>query len=134
MNDAVNIFEDSFSRALVNHGYNKEFIERFYDLFIARSEKIADLFKDTNMAAQKTMLHDSLNYMLEYYRHPDNDVHLKHIKNVHGNTGLNIPADFYDLWLDCLIEALKNHDPEFNDKVEQAWRTILAPGIQYMRE
>jgi len=133
MSDTSELFSASFARALKNDSYNKAFIESFYDKFIATSPQIAAMFKNTNMATQKTMLHDSLNYMVEFYKNPQATTHLQHIQNVHGKSGLNIPQEYYHIWLDSLIETLKIYDPLFDAATEQAWRTVLTRGIQFMQ-
>ena len=43
------------------------------------------------------------------------------------------PPRLYDLWLECLIEAVRGHDPQFSAELESAWRETLAFGIDYMR-
>ncbi|MDH3639461.1 MAG: globin [Gammaproteobacteria bacterium] len=132
MPDASEVFRASFARAVGDTGYNDEFIQRFYDIFMAKSSEIAQMFSNTNMTVQKTMLHDSLHYLLGYYNSGVPNVHLKHIKKVHGASGANIPDRFYALWLDSLIEAVKDKDPQFDRDVEQAWRRVMAPGIEYL--
>lgn len=132
MSDASEVFRGSFARAVGDTSYNDEFIQRFYEIFMAKSPEIAQLFKNTNMAVQKTMLHDSLHYLLNYYDSGVPNVPLNHIREIHGEGGLNIPDRLYELWLDSLIEAVKDKDPQFNRDVEQAWRRVMAPGIEYM--
>ena len=46
---------------------------------------------------------------------------------------LDIRPGLYDTWLDCLIQAVRKHDVQFSSEVEEAWRTTLRPGIEYMR-
>ena len=51
----------------------------------------------------------------------------------HSRRGLDIRPALYDTWLDCLVAAAKQFDPQFSTVVESAWRTTLAPGIERMR-
>jgi hypothetical protein len=92
------------------------------------------MFEDTNMAVQKTMLHDSLQYLVEYYRTGVPSVHLERIRKVHSAEGVNVPPRFYDAWLDSLVQAVSEHDPQFDGRVERAWRHVMASGIAYMME
>jgi len=32
-----------------------------------------------------------------------------------------------------LLETVKRHDPKHSSEIEEAWRTTLASGIEYMR-
>jgi hemoglobin-like flavoprotein len=51
----------------------------------------------------------------------------------HSHTDLDVRPTLYDTWLDCLIEAARQHDPQFTAEVEDAWRKTLAPGIERLR-
>ncbi len=133
MKDYVDIFNASFARALQNDSFNCDFISRFYDIFVGKSDEVAKLFGDTNMSAQKTMLHDSLHYMVEFFTSAKTGPHMESIARIHGRRELGISDEMYDLWLESLMEALKEFDPEFNDQVELAWRLVLSPGITYMK-
>lgn len=67
MSDYLKTFEDSYQRALGHQSYKRDFIERFYDIFLGQFETIANMFRNTSMSTQKTMLHDSLNRLVEFY-------------------------------------------------------------------
>ena len=62
---------------------------------------------------------------------PSNEI--QRLAKVHGKDNLNIPADFYDIWLDCMIETLEEFDPKFDEYIETYWRVMMAPGIEYMK-
>jgi len=51
----------------------------------------------------------------------------------HGRQDLDIPPGLYDLWLDCLLQAARRHDPQFSPEIEAAWRRDAGRGIEYMR-
>ena len=40
---------------------------------------------------------------------------------------------FYDLWLECLIEAVSEFDPNYSPAIEKAWRKTMQTGIYHMR-
>src|SRR6266571_4342500 len=48
----------------------------------------------------------------------------------HAHSDLDVRPAHYDTWLECLLEAARQHDPEFSADVEDAWRKTLAPGIE----
>ena len=52
----------------------------------------------------------------------------------HSRRDLDIRPELYDLWIDCLVETARAHDPEFGPEVESAWRETLTVGANYMRE
>jgi len=39
----------------------------------------------------------------------------------------------YDLWVACLIETARAHDPQFVPEVERAWRETLTQVADYMK-
>ena len=133
MKDYVETFEHSLARAVGGGEYNHAFIERFYEIFTARSVDIAALFRDTDMSAQRAMLHDSLLYLVDFFKTRKINPFLARIAKVHGRAGLDIPDSMYDIWLDCLLDAVREFDTEFDDDVELAWRLVLAPGVAYMK-
>ncbi len=133
MQDYVDIFNASFARALKNDSYNCDFICRFYEIFLSKSDAIANLFSNTNMSAQKTMLHDSLHYMLEFFESAKTGPHMESIARVHSRPQHAIDDEMYDDWVESLMEALREFDPLFDDQVELAWRLVLSPGITYMK-
>ena len=51
----------------------------------------------------------------------------------HSRNDLDIRPALYDLWLECLIDTVRGHDPQFSAELEAAWRDTLAFGIDYMR-
>ncbi len=127
------IFADSMLRVLGNGAYNREFISDFYDIFLGTSPEVADKFKRTDMSAQRTMLHDSLQMMVDFNRTRVPTPSLEKLAEVHSRRGHDISPAFYDLWLDSLVAAVSRHDPEFDRDVELAWRIALSPGICFMR-
>lgn len=127
------LFDASHQRMLGNGCYNVDLIDEFYRLFIAKSDVIAQLFTHTNMSAQKTMLHDSLDLLVEFSRTKTTTLELQKLAKIHGKGGKDVPLYLFDIWLDSLMEAFYGKDNEFNQTEELAWRLILAPGITYIK-
>ena len=50
-----------------------------------------------------------------------------------GRDRLDIPKEFYDIWLESLIQTVAERDPEFDVKVDTTWRVVMAPGIEYKK-
>lgn len=127
------VFDGSFERVLGTGAYNPAFIADFYADFLSASPFIKERFEQTDMSAQRTMLHDSLLLLIEFNRTRSADRRLRQLAEVHSRRGQDIPPEFYDLWLTSLVKAVAVHDPEFSDDVELAWRIALMPGITFMR-
>ena len=109
-------------------------IARFYEIFLMSSDEVADKFRNTDMATQERVLMASFYLMmLGHDGQVDGKAHYERLATLHDRAHLDIRPELYDLWLDCLVEAVAEFDPEFSDPVEKAWREMMAPGIRFMK-
>ncbi len=133
MKDYAELFNESYERTLAFREEGQQFLDRFYDRFFSQAPEIAELFKTAHMGTQKTMLQDSLFYMRDFFLYRKANEYMVQLAKVHSKAGKNIRPALYDVWLDSLIETVREYDPEFNDDIELAWRIALSPGITYMK-
>jgi hemoglobin-like flavoprotein len=124
------LFNDSLERCTSG----RRFLDRFYELFVASSAEVAAKFANTDFRVQKAALKVSL-YMImaSIERKPEGTVHLERIAARHSRSGLDIGPHLYDLWLDCLIQAVRECDPLFGEETEQAWRRVMRVGIEFLK-
>jgi hemoglobin-like flavoprotein len=127
------VFSDSYRRIMGDGAYNPAFIARFYEIFLDASPEVSKRFATTDMSRQKTMLHDSLDTLVDFSRSRRLSAQMQHLAEVHSARGRDIPPDMYTLWLDSLIATVAAFDPDFDRGVELAWRLMLAPGICYLQ-
>ena len=126
--EEIAVFNDSLARCRLT-----DFLERFYRLFLASSAEVAEKFEGTDFRRQRLMVARAL-YLLIGVASGDPAIEeLEPIANVHGPAGRNIQPELYDLWLECLLRAVRECDPFFNRKIEHAWRTMLRFGIEFMK-
>jgi hemoglobin-like flavoprotein len=59
--------------------------------------------------------------------------YLEEIADLHSSRRMDIKPEMYDLWLECLIQTLREFDPLFDDKVERVWRSLMNRGIGLMK-
>ena len=124
------LFNDSLERCTAN----SEFLDRFYDLFLASSKEVAEKYRHTDFSRQKTMLKASLYMMiLAAEGRTEIQAHLQRIAKRHSRTDLNIRPDLYTLWLDCLVQAARECDTRFTPETEAAWRKVMEWGIMFMK-
>ena len=126
-------FLASFNRCRTSAG----FLEAFYERFVASSEEIREKFKGTDMKRQVRMLEDSLFVVAVAVQGEEGSLargDLPRIAARHSRQDLDIRPGLYDLWLECLIETVRTHDPQFSSEIEAAWRETLGFGIDKMRE
>jgi hemoglobin-like flavoprotein len=125
----IELFNDSLERTS-----GTPFLERFYDLFVSASPEVAAKFAHTDFGQQRRALKVSLYMMMSAaLGHPEGNLHLKRIARRHSQAELAIRPELYDLWLDCLVQAVGEHDRAFSGETERAWRSVLAPGIEFMK-
>ena len=133
MQDYLELFTESHKRATTARVDGKEFLEKFYEMFIGRSEEIAEKFKNTDMQRQREHLHMSLNHMIYFSIDRRASEELLRVGRMHGGANLNIRPGLYEDWLDSLLDAVKLFDGDYDQEVDLAWRVILAPGVAYMK-
>lgn len=121
---------DSLSRCIAD----ASFLERFYDKLMASSTEIKDKFSQTDFDRQKKVLQDSLFVMLVAAGAKGGlaQKELSRLGERHSKEQLDIKPEWYENWLDSLVEAVKETDPSYTDEVAQAWRKALEPGIDYL--
>jgi hemoglobin-like flavoprotein len=128
-------FEASYSRIFGDQVGISEagdaFFVRFYELFLASSPQVRELFAHTDMTRQVTMLRRSLFELVTFYVSGIVSEPLRAIAQVHQHLQLN--PDMYDDWLDALVATAREFDRECDELTEYAWRLALMPGITYMK-
>ncbi|MCA9175668.1 MAG: HAMP domain-containing protein [Planctomycetales bacterium] len=109
---------------------NTGVLETFYRNLLAADYRVMEHFSHTDMQKQKDMLRKSLEYVLAYPTgHPDARRRVENIGRSHDVNGLGITPDLYEVWRDCLIDALKVHDELWNAQLERMWKKQLQPAI-----
>ncbi|MCE9640090.1 MAG: globin [Betaproteobacteria bacterium] len=125
----VELFNDSIERC----SCKPEFLRRFYALFLASSDTVGRKFEHTDLQKQARMLKTSLYIMMLAGGDTEKAVHLERLARRHSKADLGIKPELYDLWLDRLVQAVREFDPLCNKETERAWRSVLQPGIDFMK-
>jgi hemoglobin-like flavoprotein len=130
--EPVETFMSSLTRCLAK----PDFLLDFYGAFMASSDEIREKFKDTDFKRQTQVLSESLWAMALAAQGLEGSPargDLPLLAQRHDHRHLDIRPEHYDNWLECLIGSARRHDPVFTPEVEDAWRSTLAVGIEYMR-
>jgi len=110
------------------------FLDTFYNAFMATSPEVARLFKNTDFTRQKKMLQMSLNLLISHAMGIGIvDGYLHQLAEKHSRHHLNVEPHHYTAWLNSLMKAVKQHDPKYTPALEQAWRTGLGHGIELIK-
>jgi truncated hemoglobin YjbI len=131
--DYGNIFDASYSRVLNQPRRAEAFVDTFYQKFIASSQAVSKKFEGVDMERQKRVLRRSLGHLSTFFIDETAGSELETLAEMHSRREKDIEPALYDLWLECLIESLREHDPDFDDEVELSWRLCLSAGITYMK-
>lgn len=119
-----------FGRGIGTDESSDPFFGAFYQRFLA-DPVIAELFADTDMSRQTTMLRKSFFHLAGFYVTNAPSGELERMAQVHYRIGIG--AEHYDRWLDCLVATVAEFDPECDEATELAWRWALTPGITFMK-
>jgi hemoglobin-like flavoprotein len=106
------------------------FFAAFYRRFLADPET-ADLFHNTDMQRQVTMLRKSFFHLAGFYVTSAPSGELERMAQLHFRLGIS--AEHYDRWLECLVATVAEFDPECDATTELAWCWALTPGITFMK-
>lgn len=124
----------TFDASLRRCDASPDFLDRFYERFLSSSPKVKEKFAHTDFERQKRLLRASFYLILMAAEDPDSDpgVYLEKIAVRHSASDLDIGSELYDLWLDSLLEVVKECDPHYDTEVEEAWDRMMGIGISYM--
>ncbi len=113
---------------------NPRFLDTFYEKFLAASPKVRERFAGTDFERQKRALRGSLWMILlaaeDEERGPER--YLGSLAEMHSARHLDIGAELYDLWLDCLLATVAECDPEHTPELRGAWEQVMMVGVRYM--
>ncbi len=123
-------FDDSLQRCNAKRGFEN----RFYEIFLASSPKVAEKFANTDFVRQKRALRASLHTILLAVGDQENgpDKYLRDLAEQHSSRELDIGAELYDYWLDSLLRAVEEYDPEYGPEVKDAWEQVMMVGVSYL--
>jgi len=124
----------TFDQSLHRCDSNPQFLDLFYERFLASSPKVRQRFENTDFAKQKRLLRASFYLILLASEDPENgpERYLGYLATRHSASDLAIGSELYDLWLDSLLATVQECDPEYNPEVEEAWEGMMGIGIDYM--
>lgn len=123
----MNTFENSKNRILSD----KTFLPDFYTRLIEKHAHLAHLFKNVNMDTQVKMLEMSLTELIDI-KDMNSDLLNKWCDLSRRHLELGVEPAHLKQWMDCLIETIKAHDPDFDESTEHAWREKLDQVIAIM--
>lgn len=109
---------------------NQAFLDRFYERFTTKSPVIADMFQNTDMAAQKKLLRSGISFLTQFARGSEfAGMKIDALGKSHSRSEINVDPSLYPLWVSALIETLAEFDTDWSPELEVAWRDAVQKGI-----
>lgn len=127
MQDEFVDVQNSYGRCL----RSGRFIERFYDILMDSHPAMRPAFARTDMARQRRALRQGLSNAILYGG--GNALVQRTVEAVaelHSRRGrAPVPPKLYAYWVDSLVQAVRESDPQASPALEARWRQALAPVI-----
>lgn len=127
----IELFNDSLARCL----RGDRLFQHFYDAFLASSEEVRAKFRHTDFRKQIRVLKSSFYMLVEYLAlgWPECEAYLERIAAAHSKRERDVAPHLYDLWLECLLQAVKECDEQYSPQVDAAWRYVMGAGINFLK-
>jgi len=134
MIDFMERFNESYEKVLgLEESDHVHFFHRFYEIFTAKSPVVVEKFSQTDLRKQEQMMRRSLAFIVNFFVNNKTTEYFTNLAKIHGQNDLDIHPDLYDVWMEALLETVKEHSTNFTPETGLAWRIVLAPGIQFMK-
>jgi hemoglobin-like flavoprotein len=129
MSETFDDLQTSYGRCLRNGG----FIARFYEIFVASHPDIPGLFKNTDFSVQFLALRRGISAAITHASGSTLSRRMMtEMAQVHSKRGrAPVPPTLYPYWVDSLLRAIAEHDPEYDFVLEQRWRKALDHTTEY---
>ncbi len=112
-----------------------DFFICFYSNFFRQCPEVEPLFAQTDFERQRGLLRHAIGLLLIFPRHEKTEpTVLTRVADRHARGDLGISPDKYPAFVESLMQTVSEHDPEFDGRIDLAWRQSIAPGIAYMQD
>ncbi len=126
--DHLTVAQDSYARCCDRPG----FFDAFYQNLLGSSPEIPPMFAKTDFERQHKLLRHSLGVLLIYAKR-NNPALLERVAVRHSREDVNVDPSLYPHFVESLVQAVRECDPECCPEVEEAWRASIEPGIEFMK-
>ena len=125
--DTYDDLQASYGRCL----RNKDFIDRFYEIFLASHDDIPAYFAPTDFRTQRLALRRGISVAISYaggsglvQRTFDE------MAQVHSRAGrVPVQPELYSYWVDSLLKTIREFDPELTPALNGRWREAMGKTI-----
>lgn len=122
--------QQSFQRCLTN----KQFLFRFYEIFMSSHPDIRPMFTKTDFDKQIGLLRHGLSSALNFAGGTKiGQSVLKRIGETHSRGRMNISPELYPYWINSLVTAVAECDPKFTPDLDKRWRNAMTVATDFIR-
>jgi len=120
MADNYDDLQQSYGRCL----REKKFIERFYEIFLTSHPDIAPMFAKTDFQKQRMALRRGISSAISHAAGSSLSRRtIDQMADTHSRKGRTpVPPQLYPYWVDSLLLAVSETDPEVNPQLIARWR------------
>lgn len=116
--------QQSYGRCL----REKNFIERFYEIFLDSHPDIRPMFNKTDFQTQRMALRHGISAAISYASGSSLTKRtIDQMADVHSLKGhAPVPPQLYPYWIDCLVQTVKEKDPQVTPQLLSRWRQGMS--------
>lgn len=124
MTNAYDDLQQSYGRCL----RTKNFIDRFYEIFLDSHPDIRPMFAGTDFQKQRMALRHGISAALSHAAGSSLTARtVQQMSEVHSRKGrAPVPPEYYRYWLESLLQAVKETDPEVTPQLLERWRQGMS--------
>jgi hypothetical protein len=124
MSLGYNDLHTSYGRCLRSRG----FIERFYEVLLSRDPGLAPLFATTDFQKQHMALRRGISLAISWAAGDGMAIKpVEEMIRIHARKGrAPVPPAFHALWLDSLLQVIRERDDQLTPALETRWREAMG--------
>jgi hemoglobin-like flavoprotein len=112
---------------------NEGLAKKFYEIFLDADPRFRVMFRNTDFIKQRELLTHGILILLQYSEGvTTGEMAVRRIGELHRPEKINVTPDMYPIWVNSLMKAVAELDPEFTPELERQWRNALQKGIDTM--
>jgi len=121
----------SYGRCCLRDG----FLDTFCGAFLGKSPEAASLLGKTSSDELKRSFEKTLALLMMFHRGERvATMGLTQVARSPSGQGDGVvPTHLYPLWIESLVEAVRQHDHHFSHELAEAWRHALDRGVRYIK-
>lgn len=107
------------------------FARTFYRHLLASDPAVRRVFANTDFERQRELFLHGIYSLIDYARGgATGRLGIRRLGKTHGPSGMNITRAMYGHWIDSLLLALEEHDPNWSPELRNTWLRVLEIGVE----